>query len=318
MIILSEEEISNGYHMRDAIRDLKAGLLSKQEGSIVGPQRTVIDVPQAEASSIYMPAADLKKAMAAVKVVSIFPHNPKQGKSTTQGMLVLTELKTGKHIAVMDASYLTRVRTGALTGIATDKLSRTDSKVLGVIGTGGMAFDQVLAVLEVREIEQIKLYNRTAEKAESFKGKLADLGLNTDIEVVHTSDEAVRDADIICCATRSNEPVFDGKLLKAGTHINGVGSYLPSMREVDETTIKRADKIVVDDLNGVKEEAGELIHAEKHSDWSFSDVYGELFEIANKEGLVRESDEEITFFKSVGAAYFDLSACIGVYEKFKS
>lgn len=315
MLILSEKEIQQYYQMEDAIHDVKQGLISKQSGSIINPHRTVISVPNYEGSALYMPSADLNKEIAAVKVVSIFPKNPKIGKPTTQGVLLLTDAETGEHVCLMDASYLTRLRTGALSGIATDKLSRENSKVLGVIGTGAMAFEQVLAVLAVRKIEKITLYNRTMKKAESFKEKLHDFGIKTAIEIVNNSDDIVEGADIINCATRSLDPVFNGDLLKKGTHINGVGSFLPTMREVDQATIDRTDKIIVDDLEGVKEEAGELIYANEHSNWSFSNVYAELSEIAENGRLLRDSENEITFFKSVGAAHFDLVVAAGVYLK---
>ncbi|MFC2949327.1 ornithine cyclodeaminase family protein [Virgibacillus sediminis] len=317
MLILSGKEIQDHYGMREAIADVKQGLISKKGGSITSPHRTVIDIPQYEGSTLYMPGADLAQEMAAVKVVSIFPQNPQQGKPTTQGVLMLTDAQTGEHICMMDASYLTRLRTGALSGIATEKLARENASVLGVIGTGGMAFEQVLAMLEVRNITSMKLYNRTREKAVRFKQKLEDFGVEVDVEVCDSSEDVLAAADVICCATRSKDPVFNGELLKEGTHINGVGSFLPSMREVDQTTIDRAGKIVVDDLAGVKDEAGELIHADAETDWSFSSVYAELSELGGDYSPIRESEEEITFFKSVGAAYFDLVVAIGVYNKLK-
>lgn len=315
MLILSEKEIMNHYFMKDAIKDMSKGLSAKNKGFIENPHRIVIDIPKYQASSLNMPSADFSNQMMAMKVVNIFPQNPSIGKPTTQGILLLSDATTGEHKCVMNASFLTRLRTGALSGIATDKLARKESSILGVIGTGGMAFEQVLGVLEVREIDTIILYNRTEEKAHTFKQKLQDIGVDIDISVVYDVQKAVTQSDVICCATRSNTPVFDGHNLKEGTHINGVGSYLPDMREVDLTTIQRVSKIVVDDLPSVKEEAGELIYAEQESDWSFSDVYGELRDIHERDGLVRETPGEITFFKSVGTAYFDLVVAIGIYKK---
>lgn len=314
MLILTEKNIMENYKMEDAIGDIKQGLLSKKAGTIDNPHRTVLAFPKKDGSSLYMPSADLKKEMSAVKVVSIFPQNPTIGEPTTQGVLVLTDGNTGEHLCLMDASYLTRLRTGALSAIATDKLARPDAEVLAVIGTGAMAFEQVLGIVSVRKIKKMILFNRTPEQAELFREKLITFGIEANIAIVLNCDAAVKDADIINCATRSSTPVFDGHSLKSGAHINGVGSFLPSMREVDQTTIERANKIVVDDLAGVKDEAGELIYADKHSDWKFSDIYGELSDIVS-ETSVRKSDEEITFFKSVGSAYFDLAAAIGVYEK---
>ena len=176
----------------------------------------------------------------------------------------------------MNASYLTRLRTGAMTGLATKKLAIQDAKVLTVVGTGRMAFEQALGVMAVRKIEKILLFNRSKEKAFQFKQQLIEQGVTASIEIVEDVNEAVSESDIICCATNSTTPVFDGNYLKSGAHVNGVGSYLPQMFEFDRTTILLASKIVVDDLEGVMEEAGELIDANNSGEWSFEDVHGEL------------------------------------------
>lgn len=305
------------YLMKEAISDLKRGMKAKNEALILNPERTVINFPEQEGSALYMPSADLNENKASIKVVTIFPNNPSVGKATTQGVLLISDAETGEHLCLMNASYLTRLRTGALSGVATDAFAKDLSKELGVIGTGAMAFEQVLGVLEVRTIHTINLFNRTEEKAYHFKRKLQDFGVNCEIHVADYVEEVVDSADIICCATRSNEPVFDGKRLREGTHINGVGSFLPSMREVDTTTIQRVDKIIVDDLHGAKEEAGELIHAAKQGKWSFDDVYAELYQVDGNK-CRRENDREITFFKSVGSAYFDQALAQGVYKLAKS
>ena len=319
MLLLNEKEIQSIYGMTDALVDVEKVLRSKIEGKIENPTRTVIEFPEHSASALYMPSADLVEEVATVKTVTIFPNNPAVGKPTTQGVILVTDAQNGEHLALMNASYLTRLRTGALSGLATAKLSRQDSTVLTVIGTGGMAFEQVLGVLAVREIEEILLVNPTEEKAVHFGEKLRAFGVNEAIriDVVRDVSDAVRRADIICCSTRSTEPVFKGSDVKPGTHVNGVGSYLPHMREVDVEFIKRASKIVVDDLEGVTEEAGELIHAATEPDWSFDAIHGELMELIVGHVEQRTDDNEITFFKSVGAAYFDLAVAKGVYRKAK-
>ncbi|ANU21369.1 ornithine cyclodeaminase [Planococcus plakortidis] len=315
MKIINEQQIQQNYKMSDAIGDVTALLHAKQQGKIDNPHRTVLDFPERQASALYMPSADTQEELAGVKVVTIFPDNPKQGKPTTQGVILLSDAKNGEHVAMMTASYLTRLRTGALSAIATDHLARKDSRVLAVIGTGAMAFEQVLGVLEVRDIETILLFNRTEEKAMRFKEQLEAFGVQARIEIAANAKQAVEAADIVACATRSTEPVFDGNDLKPGTHINGVGSYLPHMREMDETTIARADKIVADDLAGVQEEAGELIHAADSGKWSFDRLHAELAELVTGQSKGRETEDEITFFKCVGAAYFDLAVAKGVYRK---
>ncbi|MCP1493426.1 ornithine cyclodeaminase [Peribacillus frigoritolerans] len=317
MLVISEKEIQQSYGMKDAIADIKAVLRSHGAQKIDNPHRTVLDFPQHEASALYMPSADISEEVSAVKVVTIFPKNPSRGMATTQGVILLSDAENGEHLALLNASYLTRLRTGALSGIATDLLARKDARVLTIIGTGAMGFEQAIGVLAVRDIERILLVNRTPEKAEKFGKKLRAFGVTVPFEVCEDVSAAVRQADIICCATRSNEPVFNGQDLKPGTHINGVGSYLPDMKEVDNTTVSRAAKIIVDDLAGVKAEAGELISAANQGNWSFNDIHGELFELVMRTKTGRENEEEITFFKSVGAAYFDLAVAKGVYSQSK-
>ncbi|MFY3791751.1 ornithine cyclodeaminase family protein [Ureibacillus sp. MALMAid1270] len=315
MIVLNQEEIMKFYTMEEAIRDVRDTLIAKVEGKVQSPHRTVLEFPEQSASSIYMPSSDLEGNVAAVKVVTIFPENPSKGLPTTQGIIVLTSTDNGEHLAVMNASYLTRLRTGAMTALATDSLAKKDASVLTVVGTGGMAFEQTIGILAVRRIEKILLFNRTVEKAHSFAQKLQDFGVDVEIEIANGVNDAVNNADIVCCATKSHTPVFNGEYLKAGTHVIGVGSYLPHMHEIDQTTITRASKIVVDDLHGAKDEAGELMNAEQKGIWSFDEVYGELESIVSGEKKGRENDDEITFFKSVGASYYDLAVAKGVYQK---
>lgn len=317
MLIINEKEIQSIYGMPEALVDVEKVLQAMVQDKIANPVRTVIEFPERSASALYMPSADLVDEIATMKAVTIFPDNPAIGKPTTQGVVLVSDATNGEHLALMNASYLTRLRTGALTGLATDRLAKKEAKVLTVIGTGGMAFEQVLAVLAVRKVEKMLLVNPTEEKAIDFAEKLRTFGIdeNIQIEVIRDVAEAVRQADIICCSTRSNTPVFDGKDVQPGTHVNGVGSYLPHMREVDFEFIQRADKIVIDDFEGVTEEAGELIHANEQPNWSFDKLHGELKDLVADQIAGRVNDEEITFFKSVGAAYFDLAVAKGVYRK---
>ena len=317
MLIINEKEIQSIYGMKEAIHDVEQILRAKAEDKIANPHRTVIEFPQHSASVLYMPSADLVNEMTTIKTVTIFPENPASGKPTTQGVILVTDAKDGEHLAMMNASYLTRLRTGALSGIATERLAREDATVLTVIGTGAMAFEQVLGVLEVRPISKMLLVNPTTAKAERFKERLFAFGIdeNIQIEIMDNVSKAVSQADIICCSTRSNTPVFDGNDVKPGTHVNGVGSYLPHMREMDFTFIQRCSKIVTDDESGVKEEAGELIHANEQPEWSFDDLHGELMDVIGGKVAGRTDENEITFFKSVGAAYFDLAVAQGVYRK---
>lgn len=316
MIILNEKEIQQLYKMEQAIIDIEQMLHHKHAGRIENPLRTVMEFPEEDGSVLYMPSVDTVEHFMTMKAVTIFPKNPSRGKSTTQGVILISDAKNGDHLALLNASYLTRLRTGAMTGLATDRLALKNAETLTMIGTGAMAFEQALGVLAVRDIKEILLINPTKEKAHRFKDKLYKYGIDRSIqiEVLDDVSEAVKRSQIICCSTRSHEPVFNGEDIQPGTHVNGVGSYLPHMREVDFTFIKRATKIVVDDLHGTKEEAGELIHAAKQPDWSFEQIHGELIDLIVNLVSHREHEDEITFFKSVGAAYYDMAVAIGVYK----
>ena len=283
-----------------------------REGAIVQAVRTVLPVDD-ESSMLYMPCISTASKTSIIKTVSIFPVN--KDLPTTQGNILVTDLEDGRHKATMEASYLTRLRTGAMTAIATDKLARRDATVLGVIGTGNMAFEQVLGVTEVRPVERIILFNRTEAKAHDFRRRIETFGIKADVEVVGDVSEVVRSADIINCATQATVPVFDGEDLRAGTHVNGVGSFKPSMREMDNETIARADQLYVDDLEAIQEEAGELMHAVESGIIAWEDVRGSLVDFFDGDHL-RRDDTEITLYKCVGAGYFDLAVAGGVMRMF--
>ena len=312
MITLTDKDIEAKYKITHAIEDVKNILDDYKNDQIVESIRTVLPAGD-DNSMLYMPCISISSHVSIIKTVSIFPTNKKF--PTTQGNILVTDLNSGEHKANMAASYLTRLRTGAMTAIATDKLATEDARSLGVIGTGNMSFEQVLGVIQVRDIQKIYLFNRTESKAHDFKKRLEDFGIWVDIEVVSDVDSLVEKSDIINCATQSKTPVYDGAKVKPGAHINGVGSFTPEMKEMDRTIIKRADQIYVDDMHGIKEEAGELIDAVEAGIISWDDIKGTLAEIFDGEYL-RQNDEEITLYKCVGAGYFDLAVAHGVMKMF--
>jgi ornithine cyclodeaminase len=310
MHFLKDKEIQEVYKMHHAIEDVKLVLDDYRNDKLVEANRIVL--PASNSSSmLYMPCISTEQKVSIIKTVSIFPENADL--PTTQGNILVSNLEDGRHIASMEASYLTRLRTGAMTAIATDKLARRNSTVLGVIGTGRMAFEQVLGVLEVRDIKKIILFNRTRSKAKKFKEDLEAFGVESSIEVAGDVNRVVTGSDILNCATQSKTPVFDGSALKTGTHINGVGSFTPEMIEMDMETIRRAGQIYLDDMDGAREEAGEIIKAVEEGIISWDDIKGTLANIFDKDFL-RHSEDEITLYKCVGAGYFDLAVANGVMK----
>lgn len=317
MLILTEQQIRSIYSIDEAIRDLEKAIHLYTDGKIVNPPRTVLNFPEKSASVLYMPCAMEPVGKASIKVVTIFPNNPSKGKKTTQGVLLLSDTESGDLIACLNASYLTRLRTGAVSGIATKYLAKETASSVAVIGCGAMAEEQLQAVLEVRNIQEIRLINRTTAKAHSFAEKIIELkpDYKGSITVMEDANQAVTKSEIVICSTRSELPVFSGEILQPGTHINGIGSYLPHMREVDEETLVKCSKIVADTTKGVMEEAGDFLIPVKAGKWSFDNLYGEIGDLVSGKIKGRENNEEITFFKSVGIAYFDLAVAAAVYEK---
>ncbi len=315
MKILTKSTIESLYNMEDCLKDIEEAFLVNRNAET--PVRTALAHTATNGTSLYMPAYSEALGYSAIKMVSVFPDNPKSGRPALRGAILLTDTTTGEHVALMDASYLTILRTGASSGVATKYLAKADAHTLSVIGTGAQAIGQILAVLAVRDIHTICLYNRTHEKANRFaqdmRGQLPSW--NGEIIVAESAKAAVEVCDILVCSTKSDTPVFNGNDLKPGTHINGIGSFQASMQEVDVTTLKRSNKIVVDTIEGAQHEAGDLLIPAETGAWSFDELYSELSPILANETPGRENDEEITFYKSVGVAYLDTAVAVAVYKK---
>jgi ornithine cyclodeaminase len=215
---------------------------------------------------------------------------------------------TGRPQALLEGGTLTAIRTGAASGAATDVLARQDAVSVAIMGSGVQARTQLEAVCTVRDIHEVRLFSLDRQQAEKFAEELAGKGpIPPAITVTRDADSAVAEADIICTATTSTTPVFDGRLIKAGTHINGVGSFTPEMQEVDLTTVQRS-LVVVDSRTAVLAEAGDLIIPLENGDIKEDHIFAELGEIVSGHLQGRERQDQITFFKSVGVAVQDAAA----------
>jgi len=223
---------------------------------------------------------------------------------------VLIDEATGSPTAMLEGSYLTALRTGAVSGVATDLLARPDSRVLACYGAGVQAATQVEAVCSVRPIERVWVRSRSAETARRFADHVAGRrGVPADVRVADDPAQPLSEADIVCTATTSRTPVFDGHALRPGTHINAVGSYTPGMREVDAETVRRA-RVVVDTRAGCSAEAGDLIAARSEGAVGSAETWAELGSVLAGLAPGRRSADEITYFKSVGNAAQDVAVAL--------
>lgn len=319
MLVLSKEDIQQVFTMRDAIEADKEALKVYTQGKAIVPLRTNIPIEQSEGQALFMPAYVDGVHAAGIKIVSVFPKNIEKGLTSVPASMVLMDADTGFVSCILDGTYVTQMRTGAVSGAATELLSREDAKIMALFGTGGQAKGQLEAVLTVRNIEEVRVFDLSFERAEQFAKEVKEeLKYKGIIKAVKTSDECIDNADIITTVTTSPKPTFDGKKVKEGAHINGVGSYTPDKREIDVEALKRAGHIYFDTLDGVWSEAGDVIIPEKEGLIKKSDITGELGELilGQKEG--RTSQDEITVFKTVGTAVLDVVTAQRIYEKAKA
>lgn len=310
MLLLSAEDVRKSLPMKEAIEAMKNAYASLSNGTAVVPLRTRLPIPESEALSLFMPAYvhSVDGQALAIKVVSLFPTNPARGLAYIQAAVLVFDPETGRPIALLEGSSLTAIRTGAASGAAIDLLARKDSKVAAIFGAGAQGRTQLEAACTARQIETAFVFDADAGKAQAFADEMNGKGVITkDIRVAKSAREAIEHADIICTATTSMKPVFDDQNLKAGTHISGVGSYTPEMQEVPAETLQRA-KIFVDSRAASLEEAGDLIQPIRAGLFDESHICGELGEVVLGIKSGRESQDEITYFKSVGIAVQDAMA----------
>ncbi|QOX64286.1 ornithine cyclodeaminase family protein [Anoxybacterium hadale] len=317
IIVLNQSEINRIFSMEEAIQADKDALKLYSLGKSNVPLRYNLDVPQHEGQSLYMPGYVADANALGIKIVSVFPKNIEKGLTSVPATMVLVNSETGEVCSLIDGTYLTRLRTGAVSGAATDILAKKDSKVFALFGTGGQAESQLEAVLTVRPVELVKVYDISPERAKDFAERMTVLfgeKFSVTITAAASAEEAVADADIITCVTTSSKPVFDGRLAKKGCHINGVGSYTPAMNEIDEYLITHADKVYVDTRNGVLNESGDLIVPIQNGTFRAEQITGELGEVIAQKVEGRLNDDEITVFKTTGTAVMDVVTGQRIYE----
>ena len=317
MILLNRKDMKNIFSMEEAVQACKTAFRTFSAGESVIPLRTNISVPKHEGLTLFMPGYVEAMDAAGIKIVSVYPKNSEKGLPSVPATMVLMDSATGEVCCILDGTYLTQLRTGAAAGAATDILARSDAKIGALIGTGGQALSQLEAMLTVRELKEVRIYSRNKSKAKKFidLAKEELVMAKTQLIAVSTSDEAIIEADIITTVTTSKKPVFDGKKVKQGAHINGVGSFMPDMQELDEEIINRADKIFFDSFDAVMAEAGDFIIPLEKSNINKEKINGELGQILEGKLKGRESENEITLFKTVGIAVQDIVTANEIYQK---
>ena len=317
MLLLNKKDIQRIFTMQDAVEADKQAFRIYSEGGSVVPLRVNIGAPNYEGQTLFMPGYVEKLNSMGVKIVSVFPHNIKKGIPSVPATMALIDGTSGEVCCILDGTYLTQLRTGAAAGAATDLLAREDAQIGALIGTGGQAITQLEAMLTVRKLKEVRISGTNLERTQSFVVRMREKFTNfgTLLRAVETSQEAIANADIITAVTTSRQPVFDGRLVKAGAHINGVGSYLPTMQELDEIILQRADKIFFDSEEAVLAESGDFIIPLTKGTITPNKFTGEIGKVISNNLPGRETPEEITLFKTVGIAVQDVVTAHQIYQR---
>jgi len=262
---------------------------------------------------LVMPSALLKSRALGTKLVTVYGRNRERGLPTLYASYLLLDLDTGAPLALMEGGFLTGIRTGAASALAARFLARPDSRRMACFGAGVQAAFQLKCLARVLALERVLVVGRTPERTRVFAGAMTkELGIP--VELAPSPREAVDRADLVTCATTSPTPIFDGKDLRPGTHVDAVGAFRPETREVDTETVKRA-RVVVDTYAGAEEEAGDLLIPIREGAITMTHVAAELSELVTGVKPGRTDREEITLFKSVGFTLEDAATARLAYDR---
>jgi ornithine cyclodeaminase len=300
--VITEQEVAEAIDYPTLIEELKKAFLS----DIKVPPRIHQDYENPKESLdstlLIMPSWEPSEELG-VKILTVSPTNAKYDLPGINAVYLLFDAHTGGIKSVIEAKKLTSMRTAASSALASSYLSREDSKVMLMVGTGALSEELIRAHATVRKLEKIYVWGRNKEKALNLVEKLNS---EFDIEAVDTIEEKLADADIVSCATLSKEALILGKYIQPGQHYDLVGSFKPNMREVDDELIANVDVFI--DSAMAKKESGDLKIPLENGVISESSIKADLFELSREEKKGRTSQAQITLFKSVGHALEDFTA----------
>lgn len=309
MLVLNEEETRNALDWRDLIDAIETMFRSGCEMPV--RHHHDVKVPGESDATLLMMPAWVPGSYMGVKILSVFPDNSTRSLPAIFGTYLLSSGKTGEMLAAIEGGELTARRTAATSALAAKYLARADASSMLMVGTGRLSLNLMQAHSTVRNISSFHIWGRNAASAEKAAEEARGLGLNA---VVCSDLEAgAREADIISCATLSHEPLIEGDWLKPGAHLDLVGAFKPSMRESDDSAVSRSS-IFVDTFDGALKEGGDIVQPLDAGVIGRNHIKAELADLVSGRQKGRENDNEITLFKSVGAALEDLAGAILAYE----
>ena len=301
MFELSEDDVRRGLDPARLISAIEVAFRERYSAVAI-PTRTHINME--DGVFLIMPCYDRAGHALGMKLV-VVQANPVRAEDRIQATYLLLDPETGRPRLLLSAKYLTDLRTAATSAVATKFLAREDARVLGVLGSGRQARAHLKVVSLVRRFERVLVCGKDSGQTREFAKEVsAELRVPIDATDART---CAAESDVICTCTTSPTPLFDGSLLRPGTHLNLVGTFQPHAREVDSTTIQRA-RVVVDTYDGALAEAGDLLIPMRDGLIGRDHIASDLHELVSGKKAGRTRPTDITLFKSVGCAFEDLVA----------
>lgn len=317
MLLLSREDIKKVFTMKDAIETNKECFKIFSEGKSEVPLRTTIQAPNHNGVFLFMPSYVEELDVAGLKVVNIFPENAKENLPTAPAQVLLIDGKTGIVSSILDGTYVTQLRTGASSGAAFDLFAVKDAKIGALIGTGGQAATQLEAMMVVKELDEVRVFDLDPNRRQAFVNRMQEelKCYNTKIVEAVSSDDAIENADIIVTVTPSSKPVFDGTKVKKGATVSCVGAYQHHMQEMDPAILPRASKIYFDSEEAVLSESGDILIPLEEGIITKDDFTGDIGDVLLGKVVGRENDDEIIVYENVGIGVLDLMTARAIYLK---
>jgi ornithine cyclodeaminase len=310
MLVLDSAETRNALPLPQLIDALRS--MFKGGGHAPPRHHHDMEVPGEVAATLLLMPAWVSGRYFGVKMVSVFPGNGARGLPAIYGSYLLSSGLTGELLAVMDGGELTARRTAAASALASSYLSRPDASTMLMVGTGRLSLNLIEAHAVMRSLSRVLIWGRDRAKAEAIAREAVGFGLS--VETVTDLESAARQADIISCATLSEEPLIRGDWLAPGAHLDLVGAFKPSMRESDDRAVSRAS-LFVDTYEGALAEAGDILQPLKAGVIDRTALKADLADLCAGRHSGRASADEITLFKSVGASIEDLAGAILALEQ---
>jgi len=308
-LILSQREIRRLLPMDACMEVIADAARCLCEGRGQNPLRTGLRLQDGSGLIGTMPGALDSPHALGLKVITVFPDNHGTHWDAHQGVVVLFEREHGRPVAIMEASEITAIRTGAASGVATHVLAREDAGDLAILGAGVQAWSHLQAMACARTLRRVRVFSPRQESREAFAARASD-HFGMEVEPTATAEDAVRGADLVCTTTNSSSPVLSGDWLEPGAHVNAAGASVRAARELDTHAVQRS-RLYVDRRESTVNEAGDYLIPLDEDAITEDHIVAEIGDVLLGREPGRQNDQEITVYKSLGIAAWDLAA--GMY-----